>query len=198
MLFHQNSESSIDIPAIENETNKFLITEHTSLAYFGFDIQGIVYYQNKNVDEFFCLQRFQLIDRSIIDFGCGNGHFLQAAARRGATKVYGLDNSSAAIEKAKLEWKELQECDSVDATFGVVDCIKSPINSMLDKDCGRFDYAISHCLTGYCQTKHGNHSNFPLFFQIQYFESAALVNLDRIDISFDKRLSVFLQELKHC
>lgn len=78
-------------------------------------------------------------------------------ARMGASNVFGVDNSVDMIIKAQSEWEELRGCSHVEATFGMVDCIKASMKDLLGEKCGHFDYAIGHYVTGRCQNKDGQH-----------------------------------------
>lgn len=75
----------------------------------------------------------------------------------GASSVYGLDNSVDMIMNAQSEWENLKGCDDVEAAFAMVDCIKTETDQALGDECGHFNYAVSHYVTGHCETQEGNH-----------------------------------------
>lgn len=59
----------------------------------------------------------RLAKKSLLDIGCNEGFFCQIAAKSGARRVLGIDQSSLSIEKAKLRLAALPELSSMPIEF---------------------------------------------------------------------------------
>jgi SAM-dependent methyltransferase len=85
------------------------------------------------------LSRYEGTRRALLEIGCGNGFFLDCAARQGYTEVYGVEPGKAAVAGAPPELRERIVCDvmrpglfeharfDVICAFQVLDHIPDPL-----------------------------------------------------------------------